>query len=80
MPLKQASDRGTKADGSLSDSYCHYCYQQGAFTAPDCTLEQMRAICKEAMHKQGLNKLLIWISLKTLPGLKRWKQADTSKP
>jgi len=80
MPLKKDSDKGTNTDGSLSGEYCHYCYKDGAFTAPDCTLSQMQTFCKEAMQKQKLPKLLIWVSLKNMPKLKRWQQADTSKP
>ncbi|MCL2588504.1 MAG: zinc ribbon domain-containing protein [Oscillospiraceae bacterium] len=32
---------GTEADGSKSTDYCKFCYDNGAFTNPDCTLEEM---------------------------------------
>ena len=39
MPLDAPEDRGREADGTLSRDYCRYCYQQGAFTAPEATME-----------------------------------------
>lgn len=39
MLLQQDSDKGTEADGSKSEEYCTYCYQQGRFTQ-DITLEE----------------------------------------
>ena len=39
MPLDKPEDAGTEADGTLSGEYCRYCYQNGAFTAPDATMD-----------------------------------------
>ena len=33
MRLEEDSDRGTEADGSASEEYCAYCYQQGRFSS-----------------------------------------------
>lgn len=41
MPLLDPEDRGTEADGSKSTRYCCHCYQEGRFTEPDLTREQM---------------------------------------
>ena len=41
MPMRAAEQFGTNADGSRNDEYCCHCYQGGAFTDPDRTLEQM---------------------------------------
>ena len=41
MPLTKPEDLGTQADGTLSDTYCTYCYQNGTFTGSDTTLEEM---------------------------------------
>ena len=43
MPLDRPEDAGTEADGTLSGDYCRYCYQNGAFTAPEATMEDMIA-------------------------------------
>lgn len=40
MPLMDGG-YGTEADGSPSKEYCKFCYQNGAFTQPDMTLEKM---------------------------------------
>ena len=34
-------DAGTEKDGTPSQKYCTYCYQNGAFTEPDLTFETM---------------------------------------
>lgn len=39
-PIVKA-DYGTNADGSLNDEYCKDCFQNGEFTEPDITLEEM---------------------------------------
>ncbi|MDV2482443.1 hypothetical protein F8E02_10615 [Methanoculleus sp. Wushi-C6] len=44
MPMSTREHFGTEADGSPSKDYCTYCYQNGAFTAPDITLEAMAKI------------------------------------
>ena len=35
------TEYGTEADGSKSVDYCKHCYNNGAFTNPNCTLEEM---------------------------------------
>lgn len=41
MPMQSDADFGTEADGTLSEDYCTYCYQNGAFTEPGITIEEM---------------------------------------
>lgn len=41
MPLLADQDAGTEKDGSLSSRYCTHCYQDGAFTDPNLTKEEM---------------------------------------
>lgn len=41
MPLASSSDYGTESDGSGSSLYCHFCYQNGSFTDPTLTIDQM---------------------------------------
>ena len=40
-PIEGEDDFGTEADGGRSAMYCSCCYQKGAFTEPDVTMEQM---------------------------------------
>lgn len=39
MPIPQPEVHGTESDGSPSESYCKYCYQQGDFTAKDVDMD-----------------------------------------
>ncbi len=74
MPLLCESDFGTNADKSKNEEYCHYCFQNGAFSK-DETLEEMAESCipfalqageypnQEAARRglmQGLKKLKRW--------------------
>lgn len=72
MPIDDMEERGTEKDGSKSDSYCKYCYQEGRFTDPEMTLERMQQIATTEMKKQKLPENIIQLSLNMLPGLKRW--------
>ena len=44
MPLGSREDCGTNHDGTSSEEYCRYCFQDGAFTS-ECTMEQMIEHC-----------------------------------
>jgi len=41
MPMETSEDHGTEQDGVISEEYCRYCYQNGEFTNPEMTLQQM---------------------------------------
>ena len=76
MPLvtkKQGDMRGTENNGNLSEKWCKLCYVNGAFIAPDCTLNQMIEIVESAMRKQKVNFLMRWMARKQIPRLERWK-------
>ena len=74
MPIDNIADRGTEKDGSKSDLYCKYCYQDGAFTDPATTFGQMKTIVITQMEKRHLPADIIQKSLNSLAGLKRWKK------
>ena len=40
MPLESDDVKGTEKDGSKSECYCSYCYQNGGFTQ-DITMDEM---------------------------------------
>ena len=44
MPIDNIGDRGIEKNGSVSDEYCKYCYQQGVFTAPGITIGRNESI------------------------------------
>lgn len=85
MALTRDEERGTEADGSRSETYCVYCYQQGQFLQ-DVTMEEMaehnlqflaewnRANgldLDEAEARAGL--------LAFLPTLKRWRRGEIER-
>jgi hypothetical protein len=49
MPLNAPGDRGTESNGDESPYYCRYCYQRGAFTEPDATIDTMALRGSEMM-------------------------------
>ena len=64
---------------TLSSDYCRYCYQDGAFTAPDATMEDMIAFNLKFNAENGFpfgpqeeaeRNMRSWF-----PALKRWKNA-----
>jgi Putative zinc ribbon domain len=74
MPLSQdPAGGGTNADSSKSAEYCSYCYQQGRFTEPNITSEEMvskvKAIMKDKFKMPGF---ISWVFVRKIPKLKRW--------
>jgi hypothetical protein len=64
---------GTEADGTPSGTYCKLCYLDGAFTGPECTLQEMQEIVDAALrrHKAGFTyRLFVKRSLRKL---ERWR-------
>jgi len=75
MPLKQdPAQGGTEADGTKSAIYCSYCYQNGAFTSPENTVEKMQKFCIEKMKEQGMPKIFAWFFTRGIPKLERWNK------
>jgi len=75
MPMKKdPQGGGTNADGTKSAMYCSYCYQNGAFTQSDMTVEQMQEFCKGKLKEMGWPGFLAGLMVKGLPKLERWKK------
>ena len=73
MPMKKdPQDGGTNADGTKNFKYCGYCYENGAFTQPDITVEEMQALVKDQMKKMGFLGFLAGMFTKNIPKLERW--------
>ena len=74
MPLTEEF-YGTNADGMPNEEYCKYCFANGAFTAPDMTMERMIEICVPYMVEQGMEETNARHLLEEyLPKLKRWRR------
>lgn len=73
MPLSEDL-LGSEKDDSKSHEYCVYCYESGAFKAPDITMEQMIEICVPHMTAHGMEeKAARALMNSALPQLKRWR-------
>ncbi|HEY8937200.1 MAG TPA: zinc ribbon domain-containing protein [Cyclobacteriaceae bacterium] len=74
MPLKRdEKGGGTNADGSTSVMYCSHCYQQGKFTMPDLTLDQMKERVKQKLKEFGFPGFLAGLFTRNIHKLERWK-------
>jgi len=77
MPMGATSEMyGTNADGSKSEDYCEYCFENGAFKN-DVTMNEMIEICVPhvakaipGMSEDEARKMM----REFFPMLKRWKQ------
>jgi hypothetical protein len=77
MPLKKDPAKGgTEMNGSKSLKYCSYCYQQGSFTQPSFTAEDMQAFSKSKMQEMGFPGFLAGLFTKGIPRLDRWKDSN----
>jgi hypothetical protein len=75
MPLTSKDVLGTEKDGTKNKEYCLYCYENGAFTAPDITMQQMIDVCVPYMKEHGMPEDAARNLMNdTLPKLKRWKK------
>ncbi|WP_028545873.1 zinc ribbon domain-containing protein [Paenibacillus taiwanensis] len=81
MPMENEKWYGTTSQGKLEPQYCHYCYQDGAFTQPDFKITDMIQFCLpilvgEGMPEQEAKNLLE----NSLPSLKRWQAQEGGRP
>lgn len=79
MPLsKDPQGGGTNVDGSKSSMYCSYCYQNGAFTAPDITAVQMQEFVVAKLKEMHYPGFIAKFFAKSIPSLERWKNVSVS--
>lgn len=75
MPMKRDEQGGgTNADGSKSLMYCSKCYQNGAFTLPDFTVQQMQELVKGKLREMGFPGFIAGFFTRGIPKLERWRQ------
>ena len=75
MPLEKPEDFGIGANGFRINDYCHYCFENGAFTEPNITTQAMIDKCVGIMAEQGimLETQAKALMTKVIPELKRWQ-------
>jgi len=75
MPLFTPEDTGTEQDGKPSTTYCKHCYQNGSFTEPSLTHEEMIQKCSPFLTEQfGVPKEKAVEMARTFTStLSRWK-------
>jgi hypothetical protein len=78
MPLDNDTMLGTEKDGSKSQQYCKYCYQDGSFVNPSMTLEGMTKLVRTKMQEMNLDQGIIATTVKNLPYLNRWTGVKSS--
>ena len=74
MPMQKPEDFGINADGSQNKEYCHYCFQDGKYTEPKITTEQMIEKCAGMMKQMNIPAAQIEQTKVFIPMLKRWKK------
>jgi hypothetical protein len=75
MPLrKDKKGGGANADGTKSVMYCSHCFENGEFTMPDITVEQMKERVKGKLKEVGIPGFLSGLFTKGIPKLERWRK------
>lgn len=73
MPLKKdEKGGGTNADGSKSAMYCSRCYENGAFTNPNMSAQEMQKLVKGKLKEMGFPGFVAGFFTKGIPKLERW--------
>lgn len=78
MPLDGTELWGTEKDGGKNREYCKFCYQDGSFTNPGLTLEEMKARMISRMDANKLPADILEAAINRLPHLKRWQSTKRS--
>lgn len=79
MPLnKDPKGGGTNADGSVSTTYCSYCYENGKFLQPDVNAQEMREFVINKMVEMKFPRFIAKFMTGGIPNLKRWKSIKTN--
>jgi len=78
MPMGETDEMyGKEANGNKSKDFCRFCYENGAFTNPSITLDEMIELVAGMMVKDfGFAPDDAIAQCKQgIPSLKRWKTA-----
>jgi len=73
MPLnRDPKGGGTNADGSISNKYCSYCYENGSFTY-EGKVADFQEFCRIKMIEGGHSRFTAWLFSRGMKRLERWK-------
>jgi hypothetical protein len=73
IPLSSDLQRGgTNQDGSKSNKYCSFCFENGKFKQADIDVLQMQDVVKYKMKELGFPGFLAGLFTKRIPKLERW--------
>jgi len=65
---------GSEKDGTLSKMYCSSCYQQGKFTRPDITVQEMQKLVDNVLKREmKWRRLFRRLAVRQIPSLARRK-------
>ncbi len=75
MPLNKEENWGTNQDNSKTDEYCRFCFQNGKFTNPNMTMQEMIQKGVEMSKKMWIPEdKAREIANNSIPKLKRWTE------
>ena len=73
MPLQDENEKGSNADGTISEDYCKHCYKNGGFIGYQ-TVEDAIADSVNYAEYAGMTKEeMLEYAKKVYPTLERWK-------
>jgi hypothetical protein len=73
MPLsKDELGGGTEIDGTKSSKFCSHCYQNGVFTEPSITMEEMKTKVQGKIVEFGMPKFTAKFFTRNIHKLDRW--------
>lgn len=73
MPLsKDEKGAGTEVDGTKSSMYCSHCYENGKFTMPNLTVDEMKERVMGKMLEMKFPKFLGRLFTRNIHKLERW--------
>ena len=76
MPLsKDPKKGGSNKDGSISEKYCSYCYEDGEFFYKGNDVKEFQEFCRKKMIESGHSKFVAWIYTRGMKRLPRWKNS-----
>lgn len=73
MPFSRESDRGTNADGSVSEDYCVNCFVGGEFVVYKTVEEAIADSVNYAEYAGMTREEMLEFAKENYPNLKRWK-------
>ncbi|WP_459501669.1 zinc ribbon domain-containing protein [Bacillus sp. C1] len=76
MPFsKDEKGGGTEKNGDKSTTYCSHCYENGEFTHPHITVDEMKQLVENKMVSFGFPRFLSKFFTRNIHKLDRWKNS-----